>query len=196
MVEIEDIKFHQCVRLAKFEQDRSISFIPPDGKFDLMSYRLNTVVKPLFWVECTLDSYTHSKIEYTVRVKSQYKPRSYANNVEIVIPVPPDANMPYFKAGIGTVKYTPDQEAMVWYVKSFGGQKEYTMKARFGFPSVADLNRDKFKKVPIQIKFEIPYFTVSGIQVRYLKIVEKSGYHALPWVRYITQNGLYQIRMF
>lgn len=45
------------------------------------------------------------------------------------------------------------------------------------------------KKPPINIKFEIPYFTVSGIQVRYLKIVEKSGYQALPWVRYITQNG-------
>lgn len=27
------------------------------------------------------------------------------------------------------------------------------------------------------------------IQVRYLKIIEKSGYQALPWVRYITQNG-------
>lgn len=45
------------------------------------------------------------------------------------------------------------------------------------------------RKPPINIKFEIPYFTVSGIQVRYLKIVEKSGYQALPWVRYITQNG-------
>lgn len=45
------------------------------------------------------------------------------------------------------------------------------------------------KRPPINIRFEIPYFTVSGIQVRYLKIVEKSGYQALPWVRYITQNG-------
>jgi AP-1 complex subunit mu len=35
---------------------------------------------------------------------------------------------------------------------------------------------------------------VSGIQVRYLKIMERSGYQALPWVRYITQNGDYQIR--
>ncbi|ROL51535.1 AP-1 complex subunit mu-1 [Anabarilius grahami] len=26
-------------------------------------------------------------------------------------------------------------------------------------------------------------------EVRYLKIIEKSGYQALPWVRYITQNG-------
>ena len=38
------------------------------------------------------------------------------------------------------------------------------------------------------MKFEIPYFTTSGIQVRYLKIVEKSGYQGLPWVRYITQT--------
>ena len=45
------------------------------------------------------------------------------------------------------------------------------------------------KRAPITVRFEIPYFTVSGIQVRYLKIVEKSGYQALPWVRYITQNG-------
>ena len=41
-VEMEDIKFHQCVRLARFENDRTISFIPPDGEFELMSYRLNT----------------------------------------------------------------------------------------------------------------------------------------------------------
>lgn len=50
-------------------------------------------------------------------------------------------------------------------------------------------------KKPIGVKFEIPYFTVSGIQVRYLKIIERSGYQALPWVRYITANGDYQLRM-
>ena len=43
-VELEDIKFHQCVRLSRFENDRTISFIPPDGEFELMSYRLNTHV--------------------------------------------------------------------------------------------------------------------------------------------------------
>lgn len=43
-VELEDIRFHQCVRLSRFETDRTISFIPPDGEFELMSYRLNTQV--------------------------------------------------------------------------------------------------------------------------------------------------------
>jgi hypothetical protein len=48
---------------------------------------------------------------------------------------------------------------------------------------------DSEGRPPISVKFEIPYFTVSGIQVRYLKIIEKTGYQSLPWVRYITQNG-------
>ena len=48
-VEMEDVKFHQCVRLSRFEHDRTISFIPPDGDFELMSYRLNTQVSTLFY---------------------------------------------------------------------------------------------------------------------------------------------------
>jgi hypothetical protein len=44
-VDLEDIKFHQCVRLARFESDRTISFVPPDGAFDLMSYRLSQNIK-------------------------------------------------------------------------------------------------------------------------------------------------------
>lgn len=28
-----------------------IMFIPPDGEFDLMTYRLTAEIKPLFWIE-------------------------------------------------------------------------------------------------------------------------------------------------
>jgi AP-1 complex subunit mu len=42
LIEMEDIKFHQCVRLNKFESERNITFIPPDGEFELMTYRLDT----------------------------------------------------------------------------------------------------------------------------------------------------------
>ena len=40
------------------------------------------------------------------------------------------------------------------------------MRAHFGLPSV--VNEDQEGRPPISIKFEIPYFTVSGIQVRCL----------------------------
>ncbi|MPC51893.1 AP-1 complex subunit mu-1 [Portunus trituberculatus] len=96
-----------------------------------------------------------------VKAKSQFKRRSTANNVEIIIPVPNDADSPKFKTSVGSVNV---------------------------------VGEDSEGKPPIQVRFEIPYFTTSGIQVRYLKIIEKSGYQALPWVRYITQNGDYQLR--
>ena len=40
-VEIDDCVFHRCVRLGKFDADRTITFIPPDGEFELMRYRVN-----------------------------------------------------------------------------------------------------------------------------------------------------------
>ncbi|XP_043223865.1 AP-1 complex subunit mu-1-like [Amphibalanus amphitrite] len=191
-VELEDTKFHQCVRLSRFENDRTISFIPPDGDFELMSYRLNTHVKPLIWIESVIERHAHSRVEYMVKAKSQFKRRSTANNVEIIIPVPTDADSPKFKTTIGSVKYVPEKTCIVWSIKSFPGGKEYLMRAHFGLPSVVAEEVDG--RPPINVRFEIPYFTTSGIQVRYLKIIEKSGYQALPWVRYITQNGDYQLR--
>lgn len=67
-VELEDVKFHQCVRLSRFENDRTISFIPPDGEFELMSYRLNTQVKPLIWIESHIERHSHSRVEYLIKV--------------------------------------------------------------------------------------------------------------------------------
>mmetsp|Transcript_22555 Transcript_22555/g.35942 ORF Transcript_22555/g.35942 Transcript_22555/m.35942 type:complete len:425 (+) Transcript_22555:111-1385(+) len=193
-VEMEDIKFHQCVRLPRFENDRTISFIPPDGEFELMSYRLNTHVKPLIWVEAVVEPHKSSRIEYMIKARSQFKSRSIANNVEITIPVPTDVDSPSFKASIGTVTYVPDKDAIVWSIKQFYGAREYLMRAHFGLPSTADTSDTSWKK-PASVKFEIPYFTVSGIQVRYLKIIEKSQYQALPWVRYLSRAGEYLLRM-
>ncbi|XP_067877227.1 AP-1 complex subunit mu-1 isoform X2 [Heterodontus francisci] len=191
-VEMEDVKFHQCVRLSRFDNDRTISFIPPDGDFELMSYRLNIHVKPLIWIESIIEKFSHSRVEYMIKAKSQFKKQSVANNVEIVIPVPSDADSPKFKTSVGSAKWVPENNTVVWTIKSLPGGKEYLMRAHFGLPSVENENAEG--KPPISVKFEIPYFTVSGVQVRYMKIIEKSGYQALPWVRYITQSGDYQLR--
>lgn len=69
------------------------------------------------------------------------------------------------------------------------------MNAHFGLSTITQPGENEIRHhPPISVRFEVPYFTVSGIQVRYLKIVERSGYQALPWVRYITQSGDYSIR--
>lgn len=114
---MEDVKFHQCVRLSRFENDRTISFIPPDGEFELMSYRLNSPVKPLIWAEASVESYRGSRIEYMVKVRGQFKRRSTANNVEIYVPVPDDADSPKFRANSGSVVYMPEKSAFCWKLK-------------------------------------------------------------------------------
>ncbi|KIJ69705.1 hypothetical protein HYDPIDRAFT_104313 [Hydnomerulius pinastri MD-312] len=169
-IEMEDVKFHQYVRLSRFESDCMISFIPPDGEFELMSFRLSMPVNPLYILKC----------------KVQFKRRSSANNVEVLVPVPDDADSPKFRASTGSVHCAPNKSAFVWKIKQLGGGREYLMRAHFGLPSVKSGSLRTPTRPPLTVKFEIPYFAVSGIQVRYLKIVEKSGYQALPWVRYIT----------
>lgn len=135
-IEMEDVKFHQCVRLSRFENDRTISFIPPDGEFELMSYRLSTQVKPLIWAEAVVERHEGSRIEFLVKCKAQFKRRSTANNVEIYVPVPDDADSPKFRAATGSVHYAPEKSAMVWKIKQLGGGREFLMRAHFGLPSV------------------------------------------------------------
>ncbi|XP_051136566.1 AP-1 complex subunit mu-2-like [Andrographis paniculata] len=194
-IDLEDVKFHQCVRLARFENDRTISFIPPDGTFDLMTYRLSTQVKPLIWVEAQVERYSRSRVEMVVKARSQFKERSTATNVIIELPVPADAMDPHTRTTMGSAKYAPENDSLLWKIKTFPGNREYMLRTEYKLPSIASEDAAPDKKTPINVKFEIPYFTVSGIQVRYLKIIEKSGYQALPWVRYITMAGHYELRL-
>lgn len=122
-----------------------------------MSYRLSTPVKPLIWVEAAVENHRGSRVEYMVKIKGQFKRRSTANNVEIYVPVPDDADSPKFRvrssstlsgrerkptildsfqASVGTVVYAPEKSAFVWKIKQLGGAKEYLMRAHFGLPSV------------------------------------------------------------
>lgn len=188
-IELEDLKFHQCVRLSKFENEKIITFIPPDGDFELMNYRLSTPIKPLIWCDAKIQVHSQSRIEIHCRAKAQIKKKSTANNVEILIPVPEDADSPKFRYSHGSLKYVPEKSAILWKIKTFNGGKEYSFAAQLGLPSMTDAEVPRAKR-PIQVKFQIPYFTTSGIQVRYLKINEpKLQYQSYPWVRYITQSG-------
>jgi AP-2 complex subunit mu-1 len=47
-VEIDDCQFHQCVKLGRFDTDRTISFVPPDGEFELMKYELEKMQSQFF----------------------------------------------------------------------------------------------------------------------------------------------------
>lgn len=65
---------------------------------------------------CLLQPWLHRP---RLQAKSQFKRRSTANNVEIHIPVPNDADSPKFKTTVGSVKWVPENSEIVWSIKSF-----------------------------------------------------------------------------
>lgn len=57
-------------------------------------------------------------------------------------------------------------------------------------------NRQVWARPPIDVDFQVLMFTASGLIVRFLKVFEKSNYHSIKWVRYLTKaSGSYQIRV-
>lgn len=201
-VEMDDLKFHPCVDMNKFSSEREITFVPPDGDFVLMKYRLDIELKPLIFVDVVINIKSETRIEYLVKARSNYKQKSIASNCDIQIPVASDIIKIDFKQSLGSPSWDSSKEIINWNIKYFQGQTECTLSANLTLPSVRigkfNLIKEepnKHLKKPIIVEFDIPYFTVSGILVRYLKISEKSGYLGTPWVRYMTSNGEFHIRM-
>lgn len=60
------------------------------------------------------------------------------------------------------------------------------MRAHFGLPSVQ--NEEVEGKPPISVKFEIPYFTVSGIQVSAASLSCVSLLPGCPWWLFLHVN--------
>lgn len=55
------------------------------------------------------------------------------------------------------------------------------MRAEFRLPSIKAEEAAPERKAPISVKFEIPYFTVSGIQVHALVFLyRKQNFHIFP----------------
>lgn len=197
-IEVEDVKFHQCVRLPKFEKDKVISFIPPDGVCDLITYRVHSdSLKPLFLIDYKFKNHSNTRLEIMVKIKANFKNKVTANKVEVKIPVPSDIDSPKFHYQKGKLKYMPSDNFIRWKFHKIEGGKEYVMVAELMLQSITnDDELVQFRKVPINVKFEMQGFVTSGLQVRYLKINEPvMNYPSYPYVRYITRSGdHYEIR--
>lgn len=135
-IEMDDLKFHPCVDMNKFETDREIEFIPADGEFDLMNYRLDIDLKPLIFVDITIDVRSETRVDYNIKARTNFKPRSIASNCDIHVPLPSDVYKADFKCTMGTAIWDYGKERISWNIKHFQGQMEIFCKASLVFPTV------------------------------------------------------------
>lgn len=194
-INIDQLRFHRCVQLSKFEQERAISFVPPDGEFELANYRVSSDVNLPFHVHPNIREHGRSRVEYEVQVKANFASKTFAQEVIIRLPCPPNTAKTNFKVAEGKTKYDPKTHVIEWKIKKFpGGQASYRLKGEVQL--AVGIKDSQWARPPITLEFTIPMWTASGLQVRYLKVNEpKMQYHTVKWVRYITKGGLYEIRI-
>lgn len=191
-VTLEDCQFHQCVKLGKFDADRIISFVPPDGEFELMRYRATENVNLPFKVHAIVNEVGKSKVEYSIAIKANYGSKLFATNVIVRVPTPLNAARITERVSQGKAKYEPEQNNIVWKIPRFSGQSEYVLSAEASLTSMT--NQKTWSRPPLSLSFSLLMFTSSGLLVRYLKVFEKSNYGSVKWVRYMTRAGSYEIR--
>ncbi|KPI89421.1 putative adaptor complex AP-1 medium subunit [Leptomonas seymouri] len=193
-VEMDDITFHRCVKLNQFESERIITFVPPDGEFTLLTYRLNEHIQLPVQIRCTFTRHGTSRVRVHCTLQTKYRSSLTANEMEVLIPIPSDADRPQSNSLTGHLQYAPQLSSLVWNLGKIAGGRQCSCSAEFHLPSIRSSDSQDFSRIPVRVRFTIPYFAASGFQVRYVKVSERSNYVATPWVRYVTQSGVYEIR--
>lgn len=118
-VTLEDCQFHQCVKLGKFDADRIISFVPPDGEFELMRYRATENVNLPFRVHAIVNEVGKTKVEYQVAIRANYGTKLFATNVVIRVPTPLNTANIQTRTSQGKAKYEPSENHIVWKCVSY-----------------------------------------------------------------------------
>eukprot|EP01114_Cavostelium_apophysatum_P006799 TRINITY_DN1827_c0_g1_i2.p1 TRINITY_DN1827_c0_g1~~TRINITY_DN1827_c0_g1_i2.p1 ORF type:complete len:414 (-),score=123.00 TRINITY_DN1827_c0_g1_i2:50-1291(-) len=195
-IAIDDCTFHTCVRLSKFDTDRTISFVPPDGEFELMKYRTTENIEVPFTVTPIVKEHSRTRLEVKVAVKSNFKRDQFGTGVTVKIPLPKNTALVKIHTQSGKGKYRPEEGAIVWKIRRFPGETKYIIAAEVELAASVSLQKKAWSRPPISMEFQVPMFTASGLHVRFLKVLEmKQQYQAIKWVRYLTQAGNYQYRI-
>mmetsp|Transcript_15329 Transcript_15329/g.16072 ORF Transcript_15329/g.16072 Transcript_15329/m.16072 type:complete len:434 (+) Transcript_15329:28-1329(+) len=191
-VEIDDCTFHRCVRLGKFDSERTITFIPPDGEFELMRYRVTQASQP-FRLIPTVKEESRTKLLLNLKIHADFGDDRKATSVVVKFPVPTSTATAHIEVSRGRARYEPGERAIVWRISSMPGRTEATLSADVDL--VPSTREKQWVRPPISMDFQIPMVAVSGVQVRFLKVYEKSAYQTSRWVRYLSKAGEYQQRI-
>lgn len=195
-VSLSDVKFHQCVRLSKFDKERAITFVPPDGEFVLMNYRISDHLSPPFKLLCLHAHFKGDgdvKMEFKLKLKADFDAAFTAQDVVLTVPVPPQTVSQLSTCGVGKVQFVPEAGNVTWRVKKLQGGREALLRVDLELP--AGWTEAAWSRQPIVLSSSVPMLTASGVKVRYLKVIEKSGYKTHKWIRSLVKTGEYVHRL-
>lgn len=164
---------------------------PPSSS--ICSYRITDNVNLPFRIIPVIEEQGKTRVVVNIKAIANFSSQLFATNVVFKIPAPPNTATTNLIAGVGTAKYVPEHNAIVWKVRRFPGGSELALNGEIGL--IMSTKAKAWVRPPISADFQVPMFTASGLHVRSLKVYERSNYVCVKWVRYVTRAGSYQVRI-
>ncbi|GLV41274.1 carmine [Carabus blaptoides fortunei] len=189
----DDVSFHPCVRYKRWEGERVLSFIPPDGNFRLMSYHINSqsaVALPIYVRHnLIVRSGEQGRLDITVGPK-QTLGRT-VEGVKLEISMPKCILNCSLQSNQGKYNFDPVAKILYWEVGRIDVTKLPNIRGTISIQSGAntsDINPS------LNVHFIINQLAVSRLKVNRLDMYGEK-YKPFKGVKYITKAGRFQIRM-
>ncbi|KND03535.1 uncharacterized protein SPPG_08897 [Spizellomyces punctatus DAOM BR117] len=188
--------FHPCVRYHRFEKDRVLSFVPPDGQFKLMDYNVNMSspqTLPLLVKPSIHFSKTTGKLDISVQPRSTGG--KIVENAALSITLPKAVASVKLNANVGQCTFDQMTKELRWTIGKISTDFNVS-----GVPLLTGNLYMESGAVPIQmartvyIDFKINMYTASGLRIDTLQ-VHHEPYKPFKGVRTVTRAGRYQIRI-
>ena len=194
----DDTSFHPCVRFKRWESERILSFIPPDGNFRLMSYLIGSgagnanVAIPVFvrhQLTFSLATQGNGKLDITIGPKTTMG--RTVEGVKIEVPMPKSVLNCTLTASQGKYTFDPVSKVLAWDVGKVDPQKPPNIHGTINLQSGAPIPDSN---PSINVSFSINQMAVSGLKVSRLDLYGEK-YKPFKGVKYVTKAGRFQIRM-
>uniref|UniRef100_A0A7S2SCM0 MHD domain-containing protein n=2 Tax=Rhizochromulina marina TaxID=1034831 RepID=A0A7S2SCM0_9STRA len=198
---IDDCSFHPCVRYTRFERDRVVSFVPPDGQFELMRYRVNTkahVSAPIYCQSQVLyeDASSYGRVNITVGqrptgslIVPAKKGSLVVEEVCLTIPFPKVVKTTNLSVNYGAILYDEATKVAKWTIGKMPTSKTPQLSGTMVLQGQQKLEENP----PIQLDWKVPTASISGIAISSLQLTNEK-YRPYKGVRTIIRSGKYQVR--
>jgi AP-4 complex subunit mu-1 len=196
---LDDCNFHECVQHDQLEDRHMLVLKPREGEFTLMNYRVSSPFKPPFRVFPYFEVTSSHRAELIVKVRCDIPVNNHANQVVIDIPMPACVSSASCDSSSMSVmeqhaEFDSKERVIKWRVTKFTGGTEATLRCRLVLSGGSVTDVRKFIG-PISMLFEIPLYSATNFQVKFLRLTDSRAPVPQRWVRYITRASSYVCRM-
>ncbi|KAL4641093.1 AP-3 complex subunit mu-1-like [Arapaima gigas] len=190
---LDDVSFHPCVRFKRWEAERVLSFIPPDGNFQLMSYHVNAqnlVAIPVYVKQNISFFETGSSGRLDITVGPKQTMGKTVEDVVVTVQMPKVLLNANLTPSQGTYTYDPVTKVLVWDIGKLNQQKVPNLKGSLSLQSGAPRPEEN---PSLNIDLKIQQLAISGLKVNRLNMFGEK-YKPFKGVKYVTKAGKFQVR--